>query len=326
MKAAVCERYGPPEVVEIKDIDKPSPKDDEVLIKTYAATVTSADWRVRSLTVPMGFGLIVRLVFGVSKPKQPILGSELAGVVESVGKNVTQFKPGDAVFAFSDAAMGCHAQYKCMSQDSAIALKPNNLSFEQAAALSFGGTTALHFIRKAKLQRGEKMLIIGASGGVGTAAVQLASYFGAEVTGVCSAAHTRLVQSLGANHVIDYTQEDFTLNAGTYDVILDTTDSTSFARCKTSLKENGRFLMLVASLPQMLQIPWVHMTNNKKIIVGTALGTAEDLRFLANLAQTGQFMPVIDTQYPFEHIVDAYHQVDSGRKKGNIVLLMALSH
>jgi NADPH:quinone reductase-like Zn-dependent oxidoreductase len=322
MKAAVYERYGSPEVVEIKEIDKPNPKDDEVLIKTHAATVTSADWRVRSLTVPTGFGLIIRLVFGISKPRQPILGSELAGVVESVGK----FKPGDAVFAFSDAAMGCHAAYKCVLQNSAIAFKPRTLSFEEAAALSFGGTTALHFLRKSKLQRGDKILIVGASGSVGTAAVQLARYFGAEVTGVCSAVNSDLVQSLGASHVIDYTQEDFTLNAETYDVILDTTGSTSFARCKTALKENGRFLMLVASLPQMLQIPLVNLTSNKKIIAGTASGTAEDLRFLADLAQTGQFMPVIDTQYPFEHIVDAHRHVDSGRKKGNIILLMALGH
>jgi NADPH:quinone reductase-like Zn-dependent oxidoreductase len=266
------------------------------------------------------------LVFGISKPKQPILGSELSGVVESVGTNVTQFKPGDAVFAFSDAAMGCHAAYKCMSQNSAIALKPSTLSFEEAAALSFGGTTALHYIRKAKLQRGDKILIIGASGSVGTAAVQLARHFGAEVTGVCSAANSDLVRGLGAKHVIDYTQEDYTLNAETYDVILDTTGTASYTRCKTSLKENGRFLMLVASLPQMLQIPWVNLTSNKKIIAGTASGTADDLRFLAELAQTGQFIPVIDTQYPFEQIVDAHRHVDSGRKKGNIVLLMALGH
>jgi NADPH:quinone reductase-like Zn-dependent oxidoreductase len=264
----------------------------------------------------------MRLVFGVSKPKQPILGSELAGVVESVGKDVRKFKVGDQVFAFSDAAMGCHAEYKCMPEDGAVALKPANLTFDEAAAISFGGTTALDFLRRGKLQRGERVLINGASGGVGTAAVQLARHFGADVTGVCSTANVALVRSLGASHVIDYTKEDFTQNGETYDVIVDTVGMAPFSRSKASLKEKGRLLMVLAGLPDMLQIPWVSMTSSKKAIVGPAVARAEDLRFLAGLAEAGEFKPVIDRRYPFEQIAEAHRYVDTGRKKGNVVITL----
>ena len=245
MKVCVYERYGPPEVLQLKEVEKPNPKDNEVLIKIHATTVTSGDWRVRSLNVPAGFGLIMRLVFGVSRPKQPILGTELAGVVESVGKDVRKFKVGDQIFAFSDAAMGCYAEYKCMPEDGAVALKPANLTYDEAAALSFGGITALDFFRRGKLQSGEIVLVNGASGGVGTAAVQLAKHFGADVTGVCSTANMELVRSLGASHVIDYTKEDFTQNGETYDVIVDTAGTAPFSRSKTSLKERGRLLMVL---------------------------------------------------------------------------------
>lgn len=322
MKAIVYERYGPPEVLQLKEVEKPKPKDNEVLIKTHATTVTSGDWRVRSLNVPAGFGLIMRLVFGVTRPKQPILGTELAGVVESVGKDVRKFKLGNQVFAFSDAAMGCHAEYKCMPEDGAMALKPANLTYEEAAALSFGGTTALDFFRRGKLQSGEKVLVNGASGGVGTAAVQLAKHFGADVTGVCSTANVELVRSLGASHVIDYTKEDFTQNGETYDVIVDTAGTAPFSRSKASLKERGRLLMVLGGLPDMLRIPWVSMTSSKKVIAGPAAGRAEDLRFLAGLAEAGEFKPVIDRCYPFEQIAEAHRYVDTGRKKGNVVITL----
>jgi NADPH:quinone reductase-like Zn-dependent oxidoreductase len=322
MKAVVYERYGPPEVLQLREVEKPAPKDNEVLIKTYATTVTSGDWRVRSLNVPAGFGLIMRLVFGVTRPKQPILGTELAGVVESVGKDVKKYKVGDQVFAFSDAAMGCHAEYKCMREDGAMALKPANLTYEEAAALSFGGTTALDFFRRGRLQSGEKVLVNGASGGVGTAAVQLAKHFGAEVTGVCSTANVELVRSLGASHVIDYTKQDFTQNGETYDIIVDTAGTAPFTRSKTSLKERGRLLMVLGGLPDMLQIPWVSMTSRKKVIAGPAAGRAEDLRFLAGLAEAGEFKPVIDRRYPFEQIAEAHRYVDTGRKKGNVVITL----
>ena len=322
MKAIVYERYGPPDVLELKEVAKPTPKDNEVLIKTHATTVTSGDWRVRSLNVPAGFGLIVRLVFGISKPKQPILGSELAGVIESVGKDVRKFKVGDQVFAFSDASMGCHAEYKCMPQDGAVVLKPPSLSYDEAAALSFGGTTALDFLRRGKLQSGEKVLVNGASGGVGTAAVQLAKHFGADVTGVCSTANMELVRSLGASHVIDYTKEDFTQNGETYDVIVDTVGTAPFSRSKDSLKAGGRLLMVLAGLPDMLQIPWVSMTSSKKVIAGPVAVRADDLRFLAGLAQAGEFKPVIDRRYPFEQIAEAHRYVDTGRKKGNVIITL----
>lgn len=323
MKVCVYERYGSPDVLQLKEVEKPTPKNNEVLIRTHATTVTSGDWRVRSLNVPTGFGLITRLVFGVSRPKQPILGTELAGVVDWVGKNVSKFKVGDQVFAFSDAAMGCYAEYKCMPEDGAVALKPANLTFDEAAALSFGGTTALDFFRRGKLQSGERVLVNGASGGVGTAAVQLAKHFGADVTGVCSTANAELVRSLGANHVIDYTREDFTQNGETYDVIVDTAGTAPFSRSKDSLKEGGRLLMVLSGLPDMLQIPWVAMTSSKKIIAGPAAGRAEDLRFLAGLAAAGEFKPVIDRRYPFEQIADAHRYVDTGRKKGNVVITLA---
>lgn len=323
MKAVVYERYGPPEVLQFKEVERPSPKDNEVLIEIHATTVTSADWRVRSLNVPAGFGLIMRLVFGVSKPRQPILGSELAGIVESVGKDVRNFKIGDEVFAFSDASMGCHAEYKCMPQDGAVALKPPSLSYDEAAALSFGGTTALDFFRRGKLQRGESVLVNGASGAVGTAAVQIARHFGADVTGVCSTANMELVKSLGARRVIDYTTEDFTQNAETYDVIVDTAGTAPFSRSRASLKDGGRLLMVLGGLPDMLQVPWVSMTSSKKVIAGPATGRAEDLRFLAGLAEMGEFKPVIDRRYPFEQIAEAHRYVDTGRKKGNVVIMVA---
>ena len=323
MKAIVYERYGPPEVLQLKEVEKPTPKDNEVLIKTLATTVTSGDWRVRSLNVPAGFGLVTRLVFGVSRPKQPILGSELAGVIASVGKDVSTFTVGDPVFAFSDTSMGCHAEYRCMAEDGAVVLKPSNLTFEEAAALSFGGTTPLNFFRRGKLKGGESVLVNGAPGAVGTAAVQLAKHFGAIVTGVCSTANVELVRSLGASHVIDYTQEDFTQNGETYDVIVDTAGTAPFSRSKASLKEGGRLLMVLAGLPEMLQIPWVSITSSRHVIAGPAAGRVEDLRFLAQLAEAGEFKPVIDRRYPFEQIVEAHRYVDTGRKRGNVVVTIA---
>ena len=322
MKAIVYERYGSPDVLQLKEVGKSTPKNNEILIKTHVTTVTSADCRVRSLNVPTGFGLIMRLVFGISRPRQPILGSELAGVIESVGKNVSKFKAGDAVFAFSDAAMGCHAEYKCMAENGAVALKPSNLAFEEAAALSFGGTTALDFLRRGKLKRGESVLVNGASGAVGIAAVQIANHFGAFVTGVCSSANMELVKSLGASHVIDYTQEDFTQNGETYDVIVDAVGTAPFSRSKASLKERGRLLMVLAGLPDMLQALWMSMTGSKKVVAGPVTVRIEDLHFLSGLAEAGEFKPVIDRHYPFEQIAEAHRYVDTGRKKGNVVITL----
>lgn len=218
--------------------------------------------------------------------------------------------------------MGCHAEYKCMPEDGAVALKPTNLTYDEAAALSFGGTTALNFFRRGKLQSGERVLVNGASGAVGTAAVQLARHFGAEVTGVSSSANAELVRSLGATHVIDYTREDFTQNGETYDVIVDTVGTAPFSRSKDSLNEGGRLLLVLGGLTDMLQVPWASMTSSRKIIAGPAIARAEHLRFLAELAQAGEFRPVIDRRYPFEQIVEAHSYVDTGRKKGNVIITL----
>ena len=322
MKAILYQQYGPPDVLQMADIAKPIPKPNEILIKTYATTVTSVDWRVRSLTVPAGFGWMTRLVFGVSRPRQPILGSELAGVVESVGAAVSRFKVGDAVFAFSDARMGCYAEYKCMPQDGAVACKPPGLSYGEAAALSFGGTTALDFLRRAKLQRGESVLINGASGAVGAAAVQLARHFGAHVTAVCGTANMAWVRALGASQVIDYTQEDFTQNGQTYHVIMDTVGTAPFSRCQASLRDGWRLLLVLAGLADMLHAPWASLTSGKKVIAGPVSVRAEDLPLLAELAATGAFKAVIDRRYRFEQMVEAHRYVDSGRKKGNVVVML----
>jgi NADPH:quinone reductase-like Zn-dependent oxidoreductase len=321
VKAAVCRRYGPPAVVEIAQVAKPTLKDNEVLIKIRATTVSAGDWRARSLDVPFGFKLLSRLFLGLLRPRQPILGSELAGDIAAVGKDVRKFKVGDAVFAHPGTSLGCHAEYRSMPQDGAMALKPANLTYEEAAALCFGGTTALDFLKqKGKIQRGEKVLVIGASGAVGTAAVQLAKHFGAEVTGVCSAANLELVKSIGADKVIDYTKEDFTRNGETYEIILDAAGTTSFSQCKGSLNENGRLLMVVAGLREMAEIPWATMTSSKKVFAGPAAERAEDVHFLRALAETGAFKPVIDRRYPLERIVEAHAHVDTGHKKGSVVI------
>jgi len=320
MKAAIATEYGAPNVVQLQDVERPTPNADELLIRIHATTVTSGDWRVRSLNVPTGFGLLSRLLSGLRRPRQPILGTELAGVVEAVGSDATRFEVGDAVFAYSDAAMGAHAEYIALPEDGAIAHKPSNLTFEEAAALSFGGTTALYFLRESDIQHGERVLVNGASGGVGTATVQLAKHFGAHMTGVCSTGNIELVRSLGADRVIDYTKEDVVERGERYDIIVDTAGTLPFARSKRILNDGGRLLLVLGSLPSMLQIPWVALTSNKKVIAGAASGTAEDLTFLASLAETGAFTPFIDRRYPFERIAEAHAYVDQGHKTGNVVV------
>ncbi len=320
MRAAVCERYGPPEVVTLEEIEKPVPHAGEVLIKTRATTVTSGDCRVRSLNAPKGFGLMVRLVFGVFKPRQPILGTELAGKIVAIGKNVTRFKVGDAVFGYSGFGMACHAEFKCIPEDGMVVAKPANLTDEEAAALSFGGTTVLDFFRRAKLQKSEKVLVIGASGCVGTAAVQLAKHFGAEVSGVCSTRNLELLKRLGAHHVIDYTNNDLTQISEDYDVIVDAVGAMPISRKLKMLREKGRLLLVVASLPDMLLGLWWSLINNKKVIAGSASEHPDDLRTLAELAQIGAFKPTIDRYYDFEQIAQAHAYVDTGRKRGNVVV------
>ncbi len=320
MKAYTYRRYGGPEVVELVDVPKPVPKHNEVLIQIHATTVTSGDWRVRTLSMPRGFGPIARLAIGITRPRQPIMGTELAGIVEAVGKDVTKFRPGDEVFGFPGGKMGCHAQYRVMAEDGALALKPANLSFEEAASLCFGGSTALHFLRKADLKPGDKVLVIGASGGVGTAMVQLASHAGAEVTGVTSRANFDLVMALGAGRAIDYTQEDFTAQSETYDIIADTVGATSFARCKHALRENGRLLAIAGGLPDMLAMLWAPLTGSKRVIAGPAEERPDDVRQLADLAKAGVLKPVIDRRYEFADMAEAHAYVETGRKRGSVVV------
>ena len=323
MKAYVVRRYGGPEVVHLEDVPKPVPGNDEVLIRIHATTVTAGDWRVRSLEVPRGLGLLARLALGLRRPRQPILGTELAGVVESVGKDVTRFKPGDAVLAFPGEKMGGHAQYRAMPEDGAVARKPANLSFEEAASLPFGGTTALHFLRKAGVKVGDEVLVIGASGGVGTALVQLAKHLGARVTGVTSTPNLALVASLGADHVIDYTREDFTQGGHTYDVVADTVGATGYARCKPALKDGGRFLAIAGGLPDMLAAAWVPLTSRRKVIAGPAQERPEDVQQLADLAEAGTLRPVIDRRYGFTQMQVAHAYVDTRRKRGSVVVTVA---
>lgn len=324
MKAAVYRRYGPPEVVTIEEMPRPTPGDNEVLIRVHAATVTSADARLRSARVPPGFTLLVRLAFGISGPRKRVLGTEAAGVVEAVGRSVSRFEIGDKVFAMSGANLGCHAEYVTLREGGAMAAMPDNVSFQEAAALAFGGTTALFFLRdNARIQPGERVLVNGASGAVGSAAVQLASHFGADVTAVCSAANASWVRALGARHVIDYAKEDFTRSPDTFDIVLDAVGNCSFTRCKPVLAPGGRLLLVVAGLGQTVSALLWSSRGGRKVMSGVTPERAEDLLFLSALAASGTFKPVIEHAYPFEQIVDAYARVDSQRKKGNVVLTIA---
>lgn len=323
VKAIIYSRYGPPEVLAFTDLPKPAPARNELLIRVCATTVSSADWRVRSLTLPSGFCLLGRAALGIRRPRQSILGTELAGEVESVGSDVTTFKAGDKVFAFPGGSMGCYVEYRCIPADGPVALKPANLNYGQAAALGFGGSTMLDFFRRGKLSRGERVLVNGASGAVGTAAVQLAKHFGAHVTGVCSAANLELVQSVGADQVIDYAREDFSSSGQTYDVIVDAAGTAPFSRSARALSRGGRLLLVLAGLTEMLKAPWVNLTNSRKVIAGPAAERPEYLHELARIAAEGKFTPVIDRHYPFEEMRTAHRYVDTGRKRGNVVIDVA---
>ncbi len=320
MRAVVYAKYGPPGVVALAEVPKPTPRRGEVLIRIRATTVTTADWRARSLHMPAGFGALGRLVYGLFGPRKPILGTELAGEVEAVGAGVTRFAPGDHVLAFTGARYGCHAEYRTIAEDGLIAKKPANLNFEEAASLSFGATNALSFLRKAGIQRGDQVLVVGASGNVGTAAVQLAKHFGAEVTAVCSTANLELVRSIGADEVIDYTREDFALQRDRYDIIVDTTGTTTLGRCEPSLKQNGRLVAIQGSLAQMLGLERASRRSGKKVVAGVAAVNAGDMELLGQLAETGVLRPVIDRCYPLEDAAKAHAYVDTGRKRGSVVL------
>ncbi|WP_338452423.1 NAD(P)-dependent alcohol dehydrogenase [Niallia oryzisoli] len=300
MKAVICTKYGPPEVLELKEVEKPVPEDNEILVKIHATTVASGDIRVRSFNSPLLLWLPMRLVLGLRKPRKPILGVELAGEIEEVGKYVKKFKKGDQVFAMTGMNFGAYAEYISLHEDTTVALKPDNLSYNEAAAIAFGGTSALYFLRKGNIQEGQKILIYGASGSVGTSAVQLAKYFGADVTAVCSTGNVDLVKSLGADQVIDYLKEDFTSSAERYDLIFDAVGKCSRKDGIKALTPKGKFVSVEGQ--------------------GIAKVHTEDLLFLSGLIEKELYRPVIDKRYPLEEICEAHRYVEKGHKKGNVVI------
>ncbi|HMB23047.1 MAG: NAD(P)-dependent alcohol dehydrogenase [Chloroflexota bacterium] len=329
MKAIVYTEYGSPDVLRLKEVQKPSPRENEILVRVYAAPVNYGDLTARNFAhltssefnMPAFLWLPSRMAFGWNKPKINILGSELAGEVEAIGKDVSKFKPGDQVFAYLGMKMGANAEYLCIPEDGTVALKPMNMTYEEASALPYGAIMATSLLRKANLQPGQKVLINGASGGIGSLAVQLAKYFGAEVTGVCGTPRLEYVRSLGADQVIDYTRGDFTRNGETYDLIFDILGRSSFTRCKNSLTPNGIYLLASFKMKPLFQMLWTSMTGSKKkVICALANEKMEDLVFIRELVEAGKIKTIIDKRYPLEQAANAHRYVENGHKQGNVVL------
>jgi len=326
LKAVVWTKYGPPDVLQLKELEKPAPKEDEVLIKIIATTVTAGDCEMRGLKFPFYLNLAMRLWRGLLKPKEnSILGTEIAGEIEAVGKDVKRFKEGDQVFGSAGIDFGTNAEYICLPEEpgemeGGIAIKPANMTYEEAATVPFGGRDALHFLRKGNIQSGQKILINGAGGSIGTFGVQLAKYFGAEVTAVDSTAKLDMLSSIGADHVVDYTQEDFTKNGEIYDVVFDVIGTLSFSHTDKSIAQNGTYLLANPLSSQLVRGPWTRMTSSKKVIMETASGTIEDLLFLRELIEAGKLKSVIDKTYPLEQTVVAHRYVETGQKAGNVVI------
>ena len=321
MKAIVCTRYGPPDVLQLEEIEKPSPEDNEVLIRVHATTVTAGDCGLRSLKFPLLSQPLVRIGFGFRGPRKKILGQEVAGEIESVGNAVRLLKKGDQVFAWTGFHLGGYAEYTCLREGGVLAIKPVNMSYDEAATLGVGGLEAWRLLRKGNVQSGERVLINGAGGGIGTFAVQIAKYYGGEVTGVDSAGKLDMLRSIGADHVIDYTQADFTRNGETYDVIFDVIGKSSFSRSIRSLRENGRYLLGNPRLSHMVRGGWVSRRTSKKVIFG-GTGHREDLVMLKELVEAGKIKSVIDRRYPLEQTAEAHRYVDTGQKIGNVVITM----
>jgi NADPH:quinone reductase-like Zn-dependent oxidoreductase len=322
MKAIVHTKYGPPDELQLKEVEKPVPGNNEVLIKIFATTVTTTDCNARNFTfVPESFMFFAHFMFGFKKPKINILGIDLAGEIEAVGKDVNLFKKGDQVFGSPGTKFGGHAEYCCVPENGALAIKPLELKWEEAAAISLAGNTALFYIRDlAKVRAGQKILIHGASGAIGTYAVQLAKYYGAEVTGVCSASNAEMVKSLGADKVIDYTKEVFTKRDERYDFVFGVVGKTTFSQCKGLLKPGGIYLENMMEVKDFLKVLWTSITGGKKIKGGVSTERAENLEFFIDLIESGRLKPVIDRVYPLERTAEAFQYVEQGHKKGNVVI------
>jgi NADPH:quinone reductase-like Zn-dependent oxidoreductase len=326
MKAIVWTDYGSPDALQFREVETPAPREDQVLIKVHAATASTADTEFRRLKLPLFFAFFLRLYLGFLKPTRiKILGTEFAGEIVSVGKEVTQYKPGDQVYGYTGLGMGTYAEYLCLSEKpsalaSVMAKKPANVTYEEAAALPFGGLEALHSLRQAKIQPGQKILIVGAGGSIGTYSVQLARHYGAEVTGVDKPGKLEMLRSIGADHVVDYTREDFTRNGQVYDVILDTIGKSPFARSLRSLKEHGTYLNANPGLFGGIRMRWLSRGSSKRVIPWTAGYTPTNLLALKELVEAGRIKPVIDRTYPLEQTAEAHRYVDTGNKKGNVVI------
>lgn len=320
MKAILCTAYGPPDVLRFVDLEKPTPKPTEVLIKVVTSTVTFGDCEIRNLSLPAWTRFPVRLIMGYRKPKKLIPGMEFSGIVERVGDKVTKFKPGDAIFGSTGMAMGGNAEYVCRSSKAELALKPEPVSFDDAATITVGGINAFHFLRMANIQLGQKVLVIGAGGSIGTWAVLLAKYFGAEVTAVDHTGKLAMLRSIGAHEVIDYTHEDFSSRGIKYDVIFDAVYQSSYSKCISSLTERGYYLMANTGPRRMLKGVWTEWTSKKKVKFALAAEKEKDLTFLANLIASGKIKPVIDRTYSLEQTIEAHRYVEKGLKKGNVII------
>ncbi len=326
MKTVVCTRYGPPEVLELRDVARPVPKANEVLVRIRATTVTAADCELRRFDLPSWVWLPIRLAFGIRRPRQPVLGQELAGDVESVGKDVTSLRTGDRILAATGIGLGAYAEYICLRenpQDGAIAAMPANLSYEEAAVVPYGGGEALQFLRKANVASGQKVLINGAGGSFGTFAVQIAKDLGAHVTAVDSAHKLEMLRDIGADRVIDYAREDFTAGSETYDVIFDVVRNTPSGRMVQLLSERGCLLTANPGFRQVVGALWAKRGSEKRVAFGASSGTSEDLAHLRGLIEAGKLRPVIGRSFPFEQMVEAHRYAETGEKLGNIVVTVS---
>ncbi len=323
MKAIIWTKYGSPDVLQLQEVERPVPKEDEVLVKIYATTVNIGDCEMRGLRMPALFNLIWRMYFGFTKPKRvTVLGQELAGEIEAFGSHVTRFKKGDQVFAATMLRLGSYAQYECLPE-SYVVLKPANISFEEAATIPTGGIYGLHLLRLANVQSGEKILICGAGGSIGTYAVQIARIIGASVTAVDSTGKLDMLRKLGADHVIDYTREDFTKSGQKFDAIIDVIGKSPFSGSIKSLEQNGRYVLGNPGLSAMIRRRWTLMTTDKKVISESASHSAEEYAVLKELIEARKIKPVIDQRFPLEQIVEAHRYVETGQKKGLVVITVA---